>query len=104
MPVGPGRAPRPARRWASPSHDPALEEEIASCLDRVEADLRDAVFTADPVLSEVARHLIDAGGKRFRPLLVALAAQFGDAGATRRGPGRRWWWSSPTWPRCTTTT
>jgi heptaprenyl diphosphate synthase len=24
-------------------------------------------------------HLVDAGGKRFRPLLVAIAAQFGDA-------------------------
>jgi heptaprenyl diphosphate synthase len=58
--------------------DPSLEGEILSCLDTVESTLRDAVFTADPVLSEAARHLIDAGGKRFRPLLVALAAQFGD--------------------------
>ena len=30
------------------------------------------------MLSDAARHLIDAGGKRFRPLVVALAAQFGD--------------------------
>jgi heptaprenyl diphosphate synthase len=30
------------------------------------------------VLSDAARHLVDAGGKRFRPLLVSLAAQFGD--------------------------
>jgi heptaprenyl diphosphate synthase len=59
--------------------DPALEADIASVLDRVETVLRDAVFTADPVLSEAARHLMDAGGKRFRPLLVALAAQFGDS-------------------------
>jgi heptaprenyl diphosphate synthase len=58
--------------------DPALEAEILASLETVEAVLRDAVFTADPVLSDAARHLIDAGGKRFRPLVVALAAQFGD--------------------------
>jgi heptaprenyl diphosphate synthase len=29
-------------------------------------------------VAEAARHLVDAGGKRFRPLLVALGAQFGD--------------------------
>ena len=58
--------------------DPALEAEILASLETVEAALRDAVFTADPVLSDAARHLIDAGGKRFRPLVVALAAQFGD--------------------------
>jgi heptaprenyl diphosphate synthase len=45
----------------------------------VEDGLRAAVVSADPVLGEVARHLVDAGGKRFRPLLVALAAQFGAA-------------------------
>ncbi len=58
--------------------DPDLEEAVRACLDDVELSLRDAVASADPVLAEVARHLVDAGGKRFRPLLVALAAQFGD--------------------------
>jgi heptaprenyl diphosphate synthase len=58
--------------------DPALEESVRTCLDGVEGSLRNAVFSADPVLAEVARHLVDAGGKRFRPLLVALTAQFGD--------------------------
>jgi heptaprenyl diphosphate synthase len=29
-------------------------------------------------VSQAARHLADAGGKRFRPLLVALSAHFGD--------------------------
>ena len=38
---------------------------------------------ADPFVTEAARHLVDAGGKRFRPLLVALAAQFGDPTARR---------------------
>jgi heptaprenyl diphosphate synthase len=58
--------------------DPVLEESVRLTLENVEDDLRDAVESADPVLAEVARHLVDAGGKRFRPLLVALAAQFGE--------------------------
>jgi heptaprenyl diphosphate synthase len=61
--------------------DPVLEEEIRTALEAVESILRDAVFSADPVLSEAAMHLVDAGGKRFRPLLAVLAAQFGDARA-----------------------
>ncbi|MDQ1486045.1 MAG: hypothetical protein QOJ62_1738, partial [Actinomycetota bacterium] len=31
--------------------------------------------------TETSRHLVEAGGKRFRPLLVLLAAQFGDPAA-----------------------
>ena len=58
--------------------DAALEESVRTSLIDVETALREAVASADPVLSESGRHLIDAGGKRFRPLLVALAAEFGD--------------------------
>ena len=61
--------------------DPALEDSIRVCMDGVEATLREAVCAADPVLAETAKHLVEAGGKRFRPLLTALVAQFGDAGA-----------------------
>jgi heptaprenyl diphosphate synthase len=59
--------------------DAALEDAVRVSLTNVEVALRDAVASADPVLAEAGRHLVDAGGKRFRPLLVALAAQFGDA-------------------------
>jgi len=59
--------------------DAALEDAVRASMERVETLLRHAVFSADPVLAEVARHLMDAGGKRFRPLLVALAAQFGES-------------------------
>ncbi|NLC98413.1 MAG: polyprenyl synthetase family protein, partial [Actinomycetales bacterium] len=31
------------------------------------------------MVTEAAQHLLEAGGKRFRPLLTMLAAQFGDA-------------------------
>lgn len=49
---------------------PGLGDE----LDRVEAELRRAVTMEDEFLSEVASHLIAAGGKRVRPLLTLGAA------------------------------
>jgi heptaprenyl diphosphate synthase len=35
-----------------------------------------------PFVTETSRHLVDAGGKRFRPLLALVAAQYGDASAS----------------------
>ncbi|GAA1655336.1 polyprenyl synthetase family protein [Fodinicola feengrottensis] len=58
--------------------DPELEASIKTGLDAVEERLREAVRAADPLVNEAAAHLLDAGGKRFRPLLVLAAAQFGD--------------------------
>jgi heptaprenyl diphosphate synthase len=58
--------------------DPELEASIKAGLDLVEERLRQAVAAADPLVNEAARHLVDAGGKRFRPLLVLAAAQLGD--------------------------
>ncbi|MEU4333399.1 polyprenyl synthetase family protein [Micromonospora lupini] len=58
--------------------DPRVEASVLGLLDAVEIELRDSVASADPFVSEAARHLLEAGGKRFRPLLVALGAQFGD--------------------------
>jgi heptaprenyl diphosphate synthase len=57
--------------------DPALEASALAVLEAVETELRSSVASADPLVSEAARHLVDAGGKRFRPLLVALGAHFG---------------------------
>ena len=75
----------------------------ASGLGAVEALLRESVKSDDPFVAEAARHLVDAGGKRFRPLLVLLAAQFGDPPrpASCRPPSSS---SSPTSRRSTTTT
>ncbi|HEY6596156.1 MAG TPA: polyprenyl synthetase family protein [Asanoa sp.] len=58
--------------------DPPLEASVRAILAGVEDELRAGVESADPLVNEAARHLVDAGGKRFRPMLVALAAQFGD--------------------------
>ena len=61
-----------------PAVDPALAESVAAGLDEVEARLRESVRSEEPMLTEASRHLIEAGGKRFRPLLVLLASHFGD--------------------------
>jgi len=61
--------------------DAALESELRSAIHAVEGLLRDAVKSDYPFVTETSRHLVDAGGKRFRPLLVLLAAQFGDPAA-----------------------
>jgi heptaprenyl diphosphate synthase len=61
--------------------DPAVDASVSATLTGVEDALRANVASADPLVAEAARHLVDAGGKRFRPLLVALGAQFGDPAA-----------------------
>ena len=63
---------------AFPLPDPALAELLTSRLAMVEERLRDAVAHADVLADTTARHLVNAGGKRLRPLLTLLAAQLGD--------------------------
>ena len=47
-------------------------------LGRVEESLAATAHPDDELLTEASRHSIAAGGKRFRAMLVLLAAQFGD--------------------------
>ncbi len=42
---------------------------------RIELAMRAAVVTSDPYLTEIASHLIVAGGKRLRPVLAVVAGQ-----------------------------
>ncbi|MEV4413731.1 polyprenyl synthetase family protein [Catellatospora sp. NPDC049609] len=58
--------------------DPALEASVMANLGLVEQRLRECVESADPFVTEAAKHLLEAGGKRFRPMLVAVCAHFGD--------------------------
>jgi heptaprenyl diphosphate synthase len=57
--------------------DSALAAEILDDLAGVEAWLSQTAHPDDELLTEASRHLIAAGGKRFRAMLVLLAAQFG---------------------------
>jgi heptaprenyl diphosphate synthase len=57
--------------------DAELEASIQERLEVIEDRLRLAVQTEDEFVAEAARYLVEAGGKRFRPLLTTLAAQFG---------------------------
>ncbi|HWC39412.1 MAG TPA: polyprenyl synthetase family protein [Acidimicrobiales bacterium] len=57
---------------------PGLEGDLA----RLEVTLRRVVTTEDPFLSEVATHLIAAGGKRLRPSLTVASAAAGGAETT----------------------
>ncbi|HSR44852.1 MAG TPA: polyprenyl synthetase family protein [Acidimicrobiia bacterium] len=63
---------------------PTLEDlvplpQIWQRLDDVEARLLDVSQSEDEFLTKAAQHLLVAGGKRFRPLLAQLAAEFGPA-------------------------
>ena len=58
--------------------DSALEAEVRDNLSRVEESLAATAHPDDELLTEASRHSIAAGGKRFRAMLVLLAAQFGD--------------------------
>jgi heptaprenyl diphosphate synthase len=49
---------------------------------RIEEAMRSAVVTSDPYLTEIASHLILAGGKRLRPALAVAAGQVGGAPAS----------------------
>ncbi|MEU6084776.1 polyprenyl synthetase family protein [Streptomyces sp. NPDC047108] len=59
--------------------DQALEADVQAGLAAVEEGLLEATKSDVPFITEAAQHLVKAGGKRFRPLLVMLAAQFGDS-------------------------
>ena len=61
--------------------DPVFEEHITTELEAVENSLLESTRSEYPFVSETSRHLVVAGGKRFRPLLVLLAAEFGDPNA-----------------------
>jgi heptaprenyl diphosphate synthase len=49
----------------------------------VEEQLRTQVAAEQPFVHQASRYLIDAGGKRFRPMLVLLCGMLGGASATQ---------------------
>ncbi|MGI8308663.1 polyprenyl synthetase family protein [Saccharopolyspora hattusasensis] len=61
--------------------DEALADSVRQGLARVERLLRESVRSDFEFATRTSLHLVDAGGKRFRPLFALLAAQFGDPDA-----------------------
>jgi len=61
-----------------PGIDSGLEASLLSDMQKVEALLRSHIEGDYPLVVETSRHLVDAGGKRLRPMLALLAAQYGD--------------------------
>ena len=57
--------------------DAPLDEHLSVLLDQFEERLVDVAVASSPFVTEASRHIISAGGKRFRPLLVFLASRFG---------------------------
>ncbi|MBK6764525.1 MAG: polyprenyl synthetase family protein [Micrococcales bacterium] len=58
--------------------DPTLRDGLGTRLQRVETRLNEAVKSDYPFVTETSAHLVEAGGKRFRPLMALLCAAFGD--------------------------
>ncbi|GAB2819763.1 polyprenyl synthetase family protein [Actinocorallia aurea] len=61
--------------------DDTLAALVQQGLADVESLLLETVHSDYGLLTEASEHLLNAGGKRFRPMLVLLAAQFGDPAA-----------------------
>ena len=66
-----------------PGVDPDLNHRLLTGLEAVQRRLNEVVDHDDDFIAGAARHLSDAGGKRFRPLLTLLAAE---VGASMPGP------------------
>jgi geranylgeranyl pyrophosphate synthase len=63
--------------------DSALSAQVRADLGAVEEALRDVATGVGGVLADAARHLVDAGGKRFRATIVLLASHFGEPRAPK---------------------
>ncbi|WP_341924041.1 polyprenyl synthetase family protein [Nocardioides psychrotolerans] len=68
--------PSPAE-LALPVTDEGLAARLRERMAVVEGALFEHAQSRAPYVTEAARHLLSAGGKRFRPLLVLLAAEAG---------------------------
>ena len=57
--------------------DPAFAQNVRDGVARVEDLIADELRSGDELMTEVALHLFEAGGKRFRPLFTVLSAHVG---------------------------
>ena len=62
-----------------PSLAPEVERDLSERMEAVERFLFNHAAGEFPFATETSRHLISAGGKRFRPMLTLLASNYGDS-------------------------
>ena len=62
---------------AEQTRDELFEASLSSQLELIDAALLKAAEADSDMVTEAAQHIIAAGGKRFRPLLVVLGSYFG---------------------------
>jgi heptaprenyl diphosphate synthase len=61
-----------------PNLDKDLERQLSQGLDEVESLLSSHIEGDYPLVVETSRHLVEAGGKRFRPLITLISSHFGN--------------------------
>jgi len=61
-----------------PNLDADLERQISAGLNQIEELLSSHIQGDYPLVVETSRHLVEAGGKRFRPLITLIASHFGN--------------------------
>jgi heptaprenyl diphosphate synthase len=66
-----------------PEISPEFESKLSDGLAQVETRLREQIVGKYPLVIETSRHLVDAGGKRLRPLLTLIASHYGDSSRTQ---------------------
>src|SRR5256712_3986092 len=52
---------------------PSLDFGVAPEMALVEAKIRQSIVSEEPLLHDIARYVIEAGGKRIRPMVTLLA-------------------------------
>jgi heptaprenyl diphosphate synthase len=62
---------------AQQTRDEVFESSVRAQLEVIEAALLEAAEADSDMVTEAAQHIIAAGGKRFRPLLVVLGSHMG---------------------------
>jgi heptaprenyl diphosphate synthase len=67
-----------SERVFSTAEERRFAKTVEGGLDRVEEGLIDRVRFADRIADVTGRYLLNAGGKRVRPMLTLLCAQLGD--------------------------
>ena len=64
---------------AEQTRDEVFADSVRARLSEIESALLTAAEADSAMVTEAAQHIIAAGGKRFRPLLVVLGAHLGPA-------------------------